>query len=169
MITIATIFTAFDEPAAYKLAKELMESDVPRVRGLGVLAVRYRKTSETIYLVTKMLSDKSTIKSGEHLVQALAISVLKAWNLYGNDQKGIVAEVNEAPEQRTQRLRAAEINANQAALDGLRQERLRDPAEPKGICPSCSTLLFLDARECYKCKALFGEGSAWKIQATKTT
>ena len=39
-----------------------------------------------------------------------------------------------------------------------------DAVRPKGQCPSCEAVIPLDVQECPKCKALFGQGSAWKIK-----
>ena len=37
------------------------------------------------------------------------------------------------------------------------------PAGPLGECPNCSSQLSVDSRTCLKCKAVFGEGAAWRI------
>ncbi|MCU0924316.1 MAG: hypothetical protein MUF16_29185 [Burkholderiaceae bacterium] len=90
---------------------------------------------------------------------------LNALPSHDTQQNRMVADVNETPEQRTPRLRVTEISAQ----DSVMQEKLRDPHEPKGMCPNCRSLLTLSASECYKCKATFGEGSAWKIEPTKAS
>ena len=33
-----------------------------------------------------------------------------------------------------------------------------------GLCPACNTKISLTAEECPKCRAMFGEGSAWRIK-----
>ena len=38
-----------------------------------------------------------------------------------------------------------------------------DDSRPKGSCPACKAFIPLDAAECPKCNAFFGEGAVWKI------
>ena len=44
------------------------------------------------------------------------------------------------------------------------QAAREDAVRPKGQCPSCDAVIPLDVQKCPKCKALFGQGSAWKIK-----
>ena len=37
------------------------------------------------------------------------------------------------------------------------------PTGPLGVCPNCSSHLPVDSRSCLRCKAIFGDGAAWKI------
>lgn len=45
----------------------------------------------------------------------------------------------------------------------LAEEERVYAALPKGVCPCCASVQILDARECTKCGALFGDDSAWQL------
>jgi hypothetical protein len=59
--------------------------------------------------------------------------------------------------------RAAEakrLAEEEAARVALQREY---DAKPKGICPSCKQVILLNAEECPKCHATFGEGASWHV------
>lgn len=49
-------------------------------------------------------------------------------------------------------------------LEAAERKRVEDERAPKGICPNCSSEISVYSETCPRCKAFFGEGSAWKVQ-----
>jgi hypothetical protein len=41
--------------------------------------------------------------------------------------------------------------------------------EPKGRCPNCSAVIKLNSKNCSHCNAIFGDDSAWRIQALSSS
>lgn len=70
-------------------------------------------------------------------------------------------EADWAAAQETARVAEAKRLAEEEAVR-LAAQREYD-AKPKGICPSCKGTILLNAIECPKCHATFGEGAVWKV------
>lgn len=56
-----------------------------------------------------------------------------------------------------------------AQADQLMEEQRKYESLPKGNCPSCGSIILLDATLCSKCRATFGQYSSWKVNPIKET
>lgn len=68
--------------------------------------------------------------------------------------------------------RVSEMKAETHAARTAEQAKIRESAHaqvahevpPEGACPNCDARIPLSSTECARCKALFSEGSAWKVR-----
>lgn len=77
----------------------------------------------------------------------------------------------EMQEENANRVAAAEREerelAREAELAELSEEQRAYERLPKGSCPSCGFVIPLSSDECPKCRAIFGDFSAWQVVPLK--
>lgn len=60
-------------------------------------------------------------------------------------------------------VRKEKAQAREAQLALLSEKDRAYELQPKGTCPNCDSIIELSSSSCPKCRAIFGEGSAWQL------